>query len=162
MTEPRGTSAGWRTAAVVAPAAAAAFALATGWAIEHPPESSDTGTSAAQTAQAAQPAQAAQAAQPAQADFRLERAGVALHRRALVTRSRVAHLNRVLTRLQARTEAIRIAALPHLDGGSSGSSGSGSSAVRTSGGGGSATIPAPPGARAPARAPATHTSTGAS
>ena len=48
MTELRGTSAGWRTTAVVAPAAAAAFALATSWAMGHPPESASAASSSQQ------------------------------------------------------------------------------------------------------------------
>ena len=85
MTEHRSGAAGWRTAAAVAPAAAAALAMSTGWALAHPPEGSATPV---------QP-QAAPAADPA-----LNRVDLRRHQEALDARARVEHLSRVLHRLR--------------------------------------------------------------
>jgi hypothetical protein len=145
MTELRGSSATWRTAAVAAPAAAAAFALVTGWALEHPPQSAGTSAVAAP---------AAQAVVAPDVDIRNARIEIALDRRAEAAQARVAHLTRALARLRASTEQARHAPLRRR--------GSRSAVVRSSGGGGSAAVPAPPAARAAARAPVAHTTTGAS
>lgn len=146
MTEQRGSSAGWRTTAMVAPAAAAAFAVATGWAVQHPPATASTST----------PATVSTPAAPVEPPFAVDRAQVSLQNRAQALHSRVTRLERVLARLRARTEAVRQAPLPA--GGSGAQPGTGVSAPGYSGGG-SAVAP-PPVAAAPA--PATHTSTGAS
>lgn len=147
MTEVRGTAAGWRTAAVMAPVAAAALAMATGWALENQPV---TEGSATPTAVAAAPARPAE-------ELVLDRVDAALQQRALSTRARVVALTRAIARTQARIEAVRSAPLP----GAGGSSG-GSTVVRSPGSGGGS-VPAPPAhPAAPAPAPASHTSTGAS
>jgi hypothetical protein len=147
MTEPRSSSAGWRTAAVLAPAAAAALAVTTGWAMAHPPEGSAT------TAPPLAP-QVAPAPDPT-----VDRGEARLHRQALAAQGRVGHLTRTLQQLRARTEALRAAPLEVL----AAASPDGASTPRTGGGGG-VSVPAPPApaAPAPAPAPATHTSTGAS
>ena len=137
MTDSRGTSAGWRTAVVLAPAAAAALAVATGWAVAHPPEGSATS--------------APKAAAPA-ADTAVDHTDIRLHRQALAAQARVVALTKALHRLRARTDALRSAPLPGAGGGGS--------VTVSSGGGGSVSVAAPPVAAAPA--PATHTSTGAS
>ena len=147
MTEAR-SSAGWRTTAVVAPAAAAAFAVATGWALQHPPEAVPASAPAVVTGPAA-------AAEP---PFAVDRAQVALQDRAQLLHGRVVRLERVLARLRARTEAVRQAPLPAFAGGPGAQPAAGTSVGRTSGGG----SVAPPPVAAPAPAPATHTSTGAS
>ena len=139
MTDPRGTSAGWRTAVVLAPAAAAALAVATGWAVAHPPEGSASTASA--------PTAAAPAADPA-----VDHTDIRLHRQALAAQARVVALTKALHRLRARTDALRSAPLPGAGGGGS--------VTVSSSGGGSVSVAAPPVAAAPA--PATHTSTGSS
>lgn len=147
MTEPRGVSAGWRTTAVVAPAAAAAFAVATGWAVQHPPATAATAsTSAAATT--------GSPAAPVEPPFEVDRTQVSLQSRAQSLHARVTRLERALARLRARTEALRQA--PLQAGGSGAQPGAGPTGY--SGGGGS--VAPPPVAAAPA--PATHTSTGAS
>ena len=138
MTDSRGTSAGWRTAVVLAPAAAAALAVATGWAVAHPPEGSATSVAVPEAAPAADPA--------------VDHTDIRLHRQALAAQARVVALTKALHRLRARTDALRSAPLPGAGGGGS--------VTVSSGGGGSVSVAAPPVAAAPA--PATHTSTGAS
>ena len=138
MTDARGTSAGWRTAVVLAPAAAAALAVATGWAVAHPPEGSATSVTTPEAAPAADPA--------------VDHTDIRLHRQALAAQARVVALTKALHRLRARTDALRSAPLPGAGGGGS--------VTVSSGGGGSVSVAAPPVAAAPA--PATHTSTGAS
>jgi hypothetical protein len=144
MTEPRSTTAGWRTAAVLAPAAAAALAVTTGWAMAHPPEGPAT------TAPPLAP-QVASAPDPT-----VDRDEARLHQQALAAQGRVGHLTRTLQRLRARTGALQAEPLEVV----AAASPVGATMPRSSGGGG-VSVPAPP-VPAPAPAPATHTSTGAS
>ncbi len=139
-TDPRHGVSGWRTAAVVAPAAAAAFAFATGWAMEHPPESSaatDTSTQAA-------PAGEKPAADP--------KADQALRRRAAAAQERVARLKATLARLEERHASVKESTASATSRGS----------VSRSPDNAAAAVPEPPSAPAPAPAPAADTSTGAS
>jgi hypothetical protein len=143
MTERLGNAAGWRTAALVAPAAAAALAVATGWALQHPPAPAASST----------PAQATPVAPAETAPFGADHGELTLHERALAERARVVRLTTMLRKVQARTKAVRSAA---LDGGSTGYAGpSGAASVRVA-------APPAPVARHSASAPATHTTTGAS
>lgn len=139
MTDTRGPATGWLAAAVLAPAAAGALALGTGWAVAHPPR--DQAVAAAPTATTAD-----------DPDALLDRTDARLHQQALAAQDRVVHLTRALHRLRARARALRSAPLP-------GAGGRGVAATRSSGGG-TVSVPAPPVVAAPA--PATHTSTGAS
>lgn len=148
MTEPRGSRARWSVAAVVAPAAAAAFAGSTGWALAHPP---DTGGS---------PSAAAGTAAEQTASYREV---VALQAQVAERQARLAALADAVR--TARKQAATLAAAPQA-GGESYSSGSaqasaggntrGSSAGSTAGTSGQVTQVAPP------PPPPTHTSTGAS
>ena len=150
MTDPRRGTAHWGAAAVVAPAAAAALALATGWALQHDP-------TASQHAAAASPARSPQS-HPVRADLDL-------NARALGERDRVVALQRTLARVRAKVESVRTAPVPSwrsFTGGGSGGSTyvGGSSGSSRSSGGGTVRVAAPPRVSAPR--PATHTSTGAS
>ena len=139
MTDTPGTATGWRSATVLAPAAAAALAVATGWAVAHPPPGSAAPTAAPHVVPVERTA--------------VDRVDVRLHRQALAAQDRVVHLTRVLHRVQARTRALRDAPL-RVGGVSTGG--------YAAGRGGGVSVPAPPVAAAPAPAPASHTSTGAS
>jgi hypothetical protein len=146
MTERLGSTAGWRTAAVVAPAAAAALALATGWALQHPPATA-----------ASSPAAPAAPAGPAdEAPFGSDHSDLTLQQRALAERARVVRLTQRLRKVQARTTAERSAPVGAVSSGGTG--------YLSTAGGGSVSVAAPPApvARAATPAPATHTSTGAS
>lgn len=142
MTEPVGRSARWGTVAVVAPLAAAALAVATGWGVAHPPASSGKTSSTGQESDAAGQAMAA-----GEDSYGLDKSMLVLQRTAAAEQARVIRLEKLLDRLQARTRALARAPLP-------------SSGAATAGGG----VAAPPrvSAQAPAPRPATHTSTGAS
>jgi hypothetical protein len=141
MTESLGRSTRWGTAAVVAPAAAAALALATGWAVANQPHPSGP--------PAAKPAAAQQGQR--QIDHRV----LDLSRQAQAQLGRVSRLERALRRLNARAEAVRRAPLP-----SSGGASSGGGTVLASSGGSSGSVPGPPVVSAPQ--PAAHASTGGS
>ena len=139
MTDARRSTSGLLAVVVLAPAAAGALAVGTGWALAHPPRDQAVAAGSAVTA----------ADEPHQA---VDRTGALLHQQALTAQRRVEHLTRALHQLRARAEALRAA--PLAGAGSSGFT------ARPSSGGGSVSVPAPPVASAPR--PATHTSTGAS
>ncbi len=139
MTDSRRPASGLLAVALMAPAAAGALAVGTGWALAHPPRDQAVASGATSTA----------ADEP---DLPLGRTDARLHQQALAAQRRVEHLTRALHHLRARAEALRAAPLP-------GAGGSGFAAP-TSTGGSSVSVPAPPVAAAPR--PATHTSTGAS
>ena len=139
MTDTRRSTSGLLAVVVLAPAAAGALAVGTGWALAHPPQ--DQAVAAGSTVTAAD--------EPLLA---VDRADARLHQEALTAQRRVEHLTRALHHLRARAEALRAAPLP----------GAGASGFvpPPSSSGGSVSMPAPPVATAPR--PATHTSTGAS
>ncbi|MDQ1628851.1 MAG: hypothetical protein QOI54_2595 [Actinomycetota bacterium] len=146
MTDARGSAAHWGVAAVVAPAAAAAMALSTGWALQHDPTASSTPVSAAPAA--------------ATPHSRLSRSDLALSQAAVAERARVLRLDRTLARLRGQLAAVRQAPLPSRQ--SLGSGGSTVSRVlpRSSG---TVHVARPPVVRRPApAAPKAHTKTGAS
>ena len=138
MTDAPRTTSGLLAVVVLAPAAAGALAVGTGWALAHPPR--DQAVAAGSAVTAADEPQA------------VDRSDALLHQQALTAQRRVEHLTRALHQLRARAEALRAA--PLAGAGSSGFT------ARPSSGGGSVSVPAPPVASAPR--PATHTSTGAS
>jgi len=138
MTDAPRTTSGLLAVVVLAPAAAGALAVGTGWALAHPPR--DQAVAAGSAVTAADEPQA------------VDRSDALLHQQALTAQRRVEHLTRALHHLRARAEALRAAPLP-------GAGASGFVAPPSSGGG-SVSVPAPPVATAPR--PATHTSTGAS
>jgi hypothetical protein len=138
MTDTSRSASGLLAVALMAPAAAGALAVGTGWALAHPPRDQAVASGATSTA----------ADEP---DLALGRTDARLHQQALAAQRRVEHLTRALHHLRARAEALRAAPLPGAGGGF---------AAPTSSGGSSVSVPAPPVAAAPR--PATHTSTGAS
>jgi len=138
MTDARRSTSGLLAVVVLAPAAAGALAVGTGWALAHPPR--DQAVAAGSAVTAADEPQA------------VDRSDALLHQQALTAQRRVEHLTRALHQLRARAEALRAA--PLAGAGSSGFT------AQPSSGGGSVSVPAPPVASAPR--PATHTSTGAS
>ena len=138
MTDAPRTTSGLLAVVVLAPAAAGALAVGTGWALAHPPR--DQAVAAGSAVTAADEPQA------------VDRSDALLHQQALTAQRRVEHLTRALHHLRARAEALRAAPLP--------GAGSSGFTARPSSGGGSVSVPAPPVASAPR--PATHTSTGAS
>jgi hypothetical protein len=139
MTDTPRSTTGWLAVAVLAPAAAGALAVGTGWALAHPPR--DQAVASGATSAAAD-----------EADLPLDRTDARLHQQALAAQRRVEHLTRALHHVRARAEALRAAPLP--------GAGASGFAARASSGGGNVSVPAPPVATAPR--PATHTSTGAS
>ncbi len=153
MTDARGVRAHWGAAAVVAPAAAATLALATGWALQHDPT----------PAKPLAPGAPAAAAALAEAPNHPQRVDLTLHARAVAERARVVTLQRRLARLRTRLDAVRKAPVPSWRAFSGGAISGGTGAVRgSSSGGGSVSVPAPPHLSAPAPAPAAHASTGGS
>lgn len=152
MTELVVRSARWGTVAVVAPLAAAALAVATGWGVAHPPASSGKATSTGQESDAA-----GQAVAAAEDSAGLDKSMLVLEQTATSEQARVLRLQKILHHLQARAQAVSRAPLPGGGGGYS----TPLTAARGSGGG---AVAAPPrvSAQAAAPAPATHTSTGAS
>jgi len=138
MTDAPRTTSGLLAVVVLAPAAAGALAVGTGWALAHPPR--DQAVAAGSAVTAADEPQA------------VDRSDALLHQQALTAQRRVEHLTRALHHLRARAEALRVAPLP--------GAGSSGFTARPSSGGGGVSVPAPPVASAPR--PATHTSTGAS
>jgi hypothetical protein len=144
MTE-RPSGAGWRTAALVGPAAAAVLAVTTGWAMEHQPAAA---SSAAPTPVAPEPSQVV--TRP----VALDRTDLALQQRALTERARVVRLTKALRRLRAHTEAVTSAPLGVGPGPAPATTGGVSVAA--------APVPAPAAPRPAAPAPTAHTSTGAS
>ena len=158
LTAPLNTARGWSSLAVIGPAAAAALAFATGWAMQHQPH----------------PAVAATPQPPAshRDQFTVDHQNLALTRQAMLEQERVQKLERALRRVQNNADALRKAPLPRI-GSSSGLDGSagGYTAPSRSGGGVSAPIakvaplpaaPAPAPAPAPKPAPVVHTKSGAS
>ena len=144
MTEVLGRAAGWRTAAVVAPAAAVVLALATGWALQHPPATGASST----------PAPASPVAPAEAAPFGSDHSALTLRRRALAEQARVERLTAMLRQVQARTKAVRSAPVGAVSFGGPG--------YVSTPGGGSVSVAGPPTPVVRAAAPATHTSTGAS
>jgi outer membrane protein TolC len=139
MTDPRRSTSGLLAVVVLAPAAAGALAVGTGWALAHPPRHQAVAAGSAVTA----------ADEP---HLAVDRTDARLHQQALTAQRRVEQLTRALHHLRARAEALRAAPLP--------GAGASGFAPGPSGVGGGVSVPAPPVATAPR--PATHTSTGAS
>jgi hypothetical protein len=150
-----GRTARWGTAALVAPLAAAALAAATSWGAAHPPVTSGQNSSTDQ-----QPDVAAGPALVLRQETRsLDKSRLALQQQATTEQARVIRLQKILDRLHARTQALARAPIPGLGG----SSRTGGAISVHSPAGGQVAVAAPPRvAAAPAPAPATHGSTGAS
>lgn len=149
MTEPVGRSARWGPVAIVAPLAAAALAGATSWGVAHPPGSTGNATSTGQESAAA-----GQAVADGEDSVGLDKSMLVMEQTATRERARVLRLQKILHRLQARTQAVSRAP---LSGG-----GGYSSPLTAVGGSGGGAVAAPPRVSALAPVPATHASTGAS
>jgi hypothetical protein len=152
MTE-LGRAARWGTAALVAPLAAAALSAATSWGAAHPPAASGKNSSTDQAADVA-----ATGAGVAGQDAALDKSRLVLQRQATAEQAAVIRLQKMLTRLNARTRALARAPIPGVS--------AGASMPVVSSTGGQVAVAAPPvvaAAPAPAApAPTTHGSTGAS
>lgn len=144
MTDRFGRSARWGTAAIVAPLAAAALAVATSWGVAHPPDSSGKNTSSDKPSD-----DAGRTPVTGHEPRGIDKSMLVLQRTATAEQVRVIRLQKRLHLLHARTRALSRAPLP-------------SSREASAGG----VVAAPPRvsaqAPAPAPAPATHASTGAS
>jgi hypothetical protein len=153
MTE-LGRAARWGTAALVAPLAAAALSAATSWGAAHPPATSGKNSSTDQPADVA----ATGAGVAGQDTAALDKSRLVLQRQATAEQAAVIRLQKMLTRLNARTRALARAPIPGVS--------AGTSMPVVSSTGGQLAVAAPPvvaAAPAPAApAPTTHGSTGAS